>query len=200
METRLFRLTMLIALVSFLGFFARAIYYQYQYDGWTELLANYSTYAKESFEHCGDLPTPAFIRTGRCPIQQEKIDKPSEMPRRSMAKLRESAWAAGIAPVGALFIFYLGRWVIVVASSRRTWRRGPLGAENLTVILKTHAAIELIAMMENMTPGTFDHVEQIHDIRRQIEVAVADGAITIPESRMLLKEASRLEEGLDLAG
>lgn len=197
METRLFRLTILIAVASLLGFSGCAYYYKYQYDSWIKLLANYSVYANESFEHCGDMPTPAFVRTGRCPSQQDWISKPSQMPKRSMEKLRESAWAAAIVPVSALFIFYVGRWMMAVASSRKTWRRIPLRTENLTIILKTHAAIELIAMIENMTPHAFDVSRQIQDIRRQIEVAVADGAITIPESRMLLKQTSRLEEGFD---
>ena len=204
MEKRLFRFAVSLALVCFLGFSGCALYYQYQYHGWTSLLANYTTYADESFRHCGDLPTPSFVRTGECPPRQSEVDQPFEMPRRLLTELHASLWAAGISPFAVLFLFYAGRRAAAVLATNRAVQppQPPQPPQPRTAGLaaryRTHAALELVAMIENVTPGAFDAAEQIRSVRTHIDAAVGSGRITVAESQQLIQQAVRLERGPDL--
>lgn len=198
MEKRLFRLALSIALVSFLGFSGCALYYQYQYHGWTSLLANYATYADESFRRCGDLPTPAFVRTGECPYRQDAVGQPFEMPKRLLKELHASLWAAGISPLAVLFLFCAWRRAAVVLVSRKTMQASQPQAAGIATRFRNHAAIELIAMIENVAPDAFDSAEQIRNVRTQITSAVGSGQITVAESQLLMQRTTWLEHGFDL--
>jgi hypothetical protein len=197
MEKRLFRLALSIALVSFLGFSGCALYYQYQYHGWTSLLANYSTYADESFRRCGDLPTPAFVRTGECPSRQDAVSQPFEMPKRLLKELHASLWAAGIGPLAVLLLFYAGRRASVALATKKTVQARQPRAAGIATRFRTHAAIELIAMIENVAPDAFDSAEQIRNVRTQITAAVGSGHITVAESQLLMQRTIGLEHGFD---
>jgi hypothetical protein len=198
MEKRLFRLALSSALVSFLGFSGCALYYQYQYHGWTSLLAHYSTYADESFRRCGDLPTPAFVRTGECPSRQDAVGQPFEMPKRLLNELHASLWAAGISPLAVLLFFYAGRLAVVTLVTRKTMQPSQPLAAGIATRFRTHAAIELIAVIENVTPDAFDSAEQIRNVRTQITAAVGSSQITVAESQLLMQRTASLEHGFDL--
>lgn len=115
MEARLFRLTILIALLSLVGFGSYAAYSHYQAKGAEELGRSRFQAWKEWGDRCHDMDRQGDLRTSACVTFEQVsvfLDAINERQSEYDDRARYCLVAAVVVPLLVFFLFYSGRWVV----------------------------------------------------------------------------------------
>ena len=121
MESRLFRLVILVAVMSALGFGAHAAYSAHQAKSAEKFTATLFQSWKEWGLKCHDNALPDYQRESACSNAKqtsEFLDNANQEKFEYRARYSFSLKAAFLVPLLAIFLFYSGRWVI-----NGQWRR-----------------------------------------------------------------------------